>query len=100
MRTLGGIIIGLLAAIFLSVTNPTMADFQQHLQAELKAGAAGDRSDLLSTAVGTFTTWVATEHGKQTAARKDYLIFSLYTAQVGGKTHAWVGVAKRFYALQ
>lgn len=99
MRTLGAMIIGLLVAIFLTVTNPTMEDFHQHLQAELKAGSSEEKPDLFSTAVGTVSTWVTTEYGKQTAARKDYLVFSLYTAKVGNTNRAWVGIAKRFFAL-
>lgn len=99
MRTLGAMMIGLLVAIFLSVTNPTMEDFHQHLQTERKAGPSAEKPDLFSVAVGTVSTWVTTEYGKQTAARKDYLIFSLYTAKVGDNTRVWVGIGKRFFAL-
>ena len=98
MRTIGAVMVGLLAAIFLAVTNPTMDDFHQYLQTAQKQQAT-EQQDPPSVAVGKFAAWVASEHGKQTATRKDYVVFSLYSARVEGKTYSWVGVLKRFYVL-
>lgn len=74
-----------------------MADFHNYLKAESAAHNKGQ--DALSNAIGALATWLETEYGKQTAIRKDYVVFSLYTAEVGGRTQRWIGFGKQFVAL-
>lgn len=101
MKRFGSVIVALLVAILLAITNPTINDFHDYLKVQI--GQSLNRTgsqDALSSAMNTFATWAATEYGTQTAQRKDYVLFSIFTANLDGrKDQRWIGIGKQFVAL-
>ncbi|HEY3366081.1 MAG TPA: hypothetical protein VGK74_13575 [Symbiobacteriaceae bacterium] len=93
-------IVALLAAIFLAITDPTMDDFHAHLTAELQHKTAESaKTDAASAAMSRLANWFATEYGMQQARRQDYVVFSLYSAEIDGQTQRWVGIVKQFVPI-
>lgn len=85
----GPVLIALVAAILLAVTNPGPADFQAYIKGQ-------PPGDLISHVAVTF----GIEAPDVPAQRRDYVLFSLYTVERNGETRRYVGVVKQFIALK
>ncbi len=96
----------LLVAILMAVTNPEMADFEQHVQHEVaRQVREADRAEVLvwSERIQGLTGFDAlkwyTEKLLSGAERRDYVVLSLYAAEIDGEQRFWVGAFGRFFAL-
>jgi len=90
---IAAIVIIALVLIILGLTNPTMADFRQHLQTQARS-QVGDKG-IFSDAAKGIAGGVA---GISSAAyyRQNYLIFSLFKEKGSDRT-AFVGLGKFFF---
>ncbi len=88
------LIVLLLAAILLAVTNPTAADFQVYVHSEVTARTGGYGS-LESAALG----WFAGNVAAFTVERRDYVVASVFLVRMNGKVYPWIGVLKNFFPL-
>lgn len=100
MRTIGSLIVALLVAILLAVTNPTVDDFAVYMRsAYAQETKQSGTSDPMSAMVDSFTGWMAAEYAGRTVQRDDYVVFSLYSVKIDRTTERWVGVLKQFVRL-
>jgi hypothetical protein len=86
------LIAGLLVAVLLAVTNPGMEQFRDHV---MQGAAASQAATSLGRLVDRFSRQVTAEVLLAEAKRTDYVVASIYRAEVGGKQYVWVGFLKQ-----
>ncbi|HEX6971958.1 MAG TPA: DUF4359 domain-containing protein [Limnochordia bacterium] len=108
IRRLLGLLIALAVGLLLAATNPSTSDFHHYFRDTIVAEArrsAGGRalvglSDALSRIVGVDAVDAYVDRLLAGLQRADFLLFSVYSLDVEGERHLWVGACRRFVRLQ
>lgn len=86
------LILVLIAATFLAITNPNKEDFISWGVEKMQAESESDIEKILEGVVGEQVLRAKT-------ARKNYVIFSIYTVDSGEEDIKYIGVIEQFFQL-
>ncbi len=79
----------------LAYTNPTMDDYEEFIEKELKAELE-KKGDGLERAIGVLVSGLAGDILVQTTTRANYVFFSIFDTDLGKEKIKSVGVFKNF----